>query len=80
MRYVWVVCVLCIGCGADAVTSSSDATLTPGPLMRPGENCLRCHSEGTKERAPVWTAAGTVFRRIDAMRDEVVEGVHVTVT
>ena len=34
-----------------------------GPLMRPGEDCLFCHS--STGGATPWIAAGTVFRQAD---------------
>ena len=58
-----------------------------GPLMRPGENCLRCHggSEGGPEGgeeddAKPWSLAGTVYATIDARPNEGVEGAQVQVT
>jgi hypothetical protein len=47
------------------------------PIMRPGENCLRCHDGA---RARNWTLAGTVFPSSAAAADQGVEGVPVTVT
>lgn len=70
-----------LACGSDGGASTdTSATEATGPLMRPGENCLRCHSPNTKERAPVWTAGGTIFARRDAERDEGVPGVKVFIT
>ena len=37
-----------------------------GPLMRPGQDCLSCHSDGAGRGAPTWTAAGTVYAAVDA--------------
>ncbi len=45
-----------------------------GPLMRPGENCMGCHTGG---RAPRWEVAGTVFECARADRHEGVTGVEV---
>lgn len=50
---------------------------TPGPTMRPGDNCLRCHTEGFGDDAPTWTAAGTIFESPEADHCEGVEGVKV---
>ena len=47
------------------------------PIMRPGENCLRCH-DGTVARS--WALAGTVFSSATATTDQGVEGVSVNVT
>lgn len=40
--------------------TASDPT-APGPLMRPGEQCLSCHRAGGQAGEKPWTAAGTVF-------------------
>ncbi len=50
-----------------------------GPLMAPGQNCLRCHTEGSGANAPPWTVGGTVFASRDASTDDGVEGVTVVV-
>ena len=31
-----------------------------GPLMRPGQDCLSCHSDGAGRGAPTWSAGCTV--------------------
>jgi hypothetical protein len=68
-------------CSDDGGTSTSqDGTESTGPEMRPGDNCLRCHSTTSGLTAPPWTAAGTVFRRNDADLDEGVEGAQVSIT
>lgn len=73
--------LLLAACGSDGGASTdTSATEATGPTMRPGENCLRCHSPGTKERAPPWSAAGTIFTRREADRVEGVEGVTVSIT
>ncbi len=46
------------------------------PLMRPGEDCLRCHDG---DRAPRWTAAGTVYGDENAAADQGIRGVTVVV-
>src|SRR5687768_15475057 len=48
-----------------------------GPLMRPGQNCLRCHTEGAGTSAPPWSAAGTVYETVDADVCAGVEGAKV---
>lgn len=53
----------------------------PGPTMRPGDNCLRCHQDGFGDPdAPPFTAAGTVFASPHAPHCEGVEGVKVVLT
>ncbi len=58
----------------DTEEQHADAT---GPLMRPGEDCLSCHSADSGRGAPVWSAAGTVYARADAEPHEGVTGAHV---
>ena len=48
-----------------------------GPLMAPGEDCLRCHGGGEARR---WTVAGTVFAAPDSPPEEGVRGVSVVIT
>lgn len=50
--------------------------VTPGPLMRAGDNCLRCHRENG-EAQNLWTAAGTVYATPEADRDDGLENVQV---
>lgn len=45
-----------------------------GPEMRPGDNCLRCHSSGGEASEVRFTAAGTVFPAADAAKSDGVEG------
>jgi hypothetical protein len=72
--------LLLSACG-DAGGARTDSSATePGPFMRPGENCLRCHSPTSDTGAPIWTAGGTVFARKDADRDEGVPGALVVIT
>ncbi len=47
------------------------------PMMRPGEDCLRCHSG---ERAQQWTLAGTLFSSPSAATDAGLDGASVLVT
>jgi cytochrome c553 len=57
------------------------AACTPenGPLMRPGEDCMRCHGGhgGEEEEGPRWTVAGTAYGPGAAAG---VQDVHVQVT
>ena len=65
------------------------AACTPanGPLMRPGEDCLRCHggsAGGTGglpvEQATPWSFAGTVYPAVDASAGAGIEGATIQVT
>ena len=49
-----------------------------GPEMRPGENCMTCHSSGGSART--WTVAGTVFSKPDDSTSAGVPGVDVVIT
>jgi hypothetical protein len=67
------------GCEADDGGGHEAFQTTPGPTMRPGDNCLRCHNPlGQAARRP-WSAAGTVFPTLDAERTEGVPGVTVSI-
>jgi hypothetical protein len=49
-----------------------------GPTMKPGDDCLRCHSAGSDfPTAPHWSAAGTVFPSSSAATSDGVPGVAV---
>jgi hypothetical protein len=76
-------------CGAEGGASSDSgapgtdlsATEVRGATMRPGDNCLRCHSKPGKYGAPEWTAGGTIYASKDAPFDaDGVPGVRVTIT
>jgi hypothetical protein len=66
------------------------AACTPdnGPLMRPGDDCLRCHGGATPgtslgletRHAGAWSLAGTVYATLDAPTDAGVEGARIQVT
>jgi hypothetical protein len=47
-----------------------------GPLMKPGENCLRCHGGGD---APRFTVAGTVYSCAEAGSGDGVGGVAIVI-
>jgi hypothetical protein len=69
-----------IGCGSSEEQASSGGFgFATGPLMRPGDNCLRCHRDERTDypSAPVWTAAGTVFPGPDSPVSDGVSGVTV---
>ncbi len=72
-----------------ALVGIAAAACTPdnGPLMRPGDDCLRCHggspggSEGLPvRRATAWSLAWTVYPSVDADASAGIEGVDVQVT
>jgi hypothetical protein len=39
-----------------------------GPLMRPGDNCLRCHSRTGEAKRKVFSFGGTIFAKADSPR------------
>jgi cytochrome c553 len=47
--------------------------LLPGPMMRPGQNCIRCHKAGGEASNKPWTAAGTIYNDLN---DDVCSGVN----
>ncbi len=53
-----------------------------GPLMRPGQDCLACHSPEAPsgQHAKDWSLAGTVYAALDADPNAGVEGDGVEVT
>lgn len=62
-----------------------------GPLMRPGEDCMRCHGGGTvpgaaadggfaAHHARPWTIAGSIYDALDADPNAGVLGAYVHVT
>jgi len=61
------------------------AACTPenGPLMRPGDDCLRCHGGssggGAEHRATPWSFAGTVYADASAAANAGIEGVDIQV-
>ncbi len=67
-----------IGCGA--TSDLAPASTEPGPLMRPGWNCLAtgCHFPDGHETPPDWGAGGTVFPRFDAPASAGIANVAVT--
>lgn len=73
---VWL---LVTGCGNDDESANTRFGFTTGPLMRPGDNCLRCHRDERSDypTAPSWTAAGTVFPGPDSQASDGVPDVRV---
>lgn len=63
---------LALGLGACAADGDDPAPETPGPLMRPGWNCLAsgCHFPDKAPRPPDWTAGGTIYARKDARAND----------
>ncbi len=66
----WQLLAVCMGIVLGACGTPEPQAETTGPLMRPGEDCLSCHSEDSGRGAPVWSAAGTVYPRADAEAHE----------
>lgn len=65
-------------CGIDATEGVGFAT---GPLMKPGEDCLRCHAAGSNyPQAKHWSLAGTVYPTPSAEVSSGVAGAHVLVS
>lgn len=73
-------------CGAapEECTVTNAFSLAPGeatgPLMRPGNNCLRCHTAGGEAANKPLSVGGTIFPTADAGYCDGVEGVTVHVT
>lgn len=68
MRWITAAMLLALGC-----------IPSEGPMMRPGEDCMRCHGSGRQEDAPTWTIAGTLYQAEDAAPQAGIDGalVHV---
>jgi hypothetical protein len=60
------------------VLAAAACTPEEGPLMRPGEDCLKCHGSGG--HAPPWTIAGTVYNDPNAAADQGIQGAEIEVT
>jgi|GEM_PF-2263160 len=69
--------VISIALGAGACGTAEPRGEVTGPLMRPGEDCLSCHSADSGRGAPVWSAAGTLYARPDADAHEGMPGADV---
>jgi hypothetical protein len=65
------------GCAPEDETGG-DTSLTPGPLMRPGWNCLSCHRPQGQAASHVWSAGGTVFAGPTTQRG--VAGAQIVIT
>jgi len=78
--FVAAAAALCaIGCSSEGESASTPFGFATGPLMRPGDNCLRCHRDERSDypSAPSWTAAGTVFPGPDSQASDGVPDVRV---
>jgi hypothetical protein len=73
----WLVATVTVGVGLAACGTEEPAGEYTGPLMRPGQDCLSCHSADSGRGAPTWSAGGTVYAKADAKADEGVPGVQV---
>ncbi len=78
-RYLRAAWVLVSVLGAVGCEQTSGFDFMTGPLMRPGDNCLRCHRSERSDypTAPAWTAAGTVFPGPDSPTTDGVPDVNV---
>jgi hypothetical protein len=73
----WLIGAVSVCASLAACGSAEPQAEATGPLMRPGQDCLSCHSDGAGRGAPTWSAAGTVYAKADAEADEGVAGVDV---
>jgi len=76
----WLLACLALGASLAACGSAEPEGEYTGPLMRPGQDCLSCHSDGAGRGAPTWSAGGTVYAKADAQPDEGVPGVDVLIS
>lgn len=66
------------GGGGGACSTGRFVNVEEGPTMKPGGDCISCHSSG---EGPHFTVAGTVMNDyVDAIGCEGIEGVTVTLT
>jgi hypothetical protein len=83
MKWLFAVMVLC-GCAGPECPTAWTFALQPGeatgPLMRPGDNCLRCHSAGASAASKPFSFGGTIFPSATAGLCEGVSGVTVRAT
>lgn len=70
------------GCGECDVpaTFSLGADEVRGPTMRPGQNCLRCHSASGAAATKPFSFGGTIFPSLNASACEGLSGVTIRVT
>lgn len=74
--------VAVVGLGCSATDDGGPFGFRTGPLMKPGDNCVRCHrAERTQyPSAPDWTAAGTVYPGPDSPVADGMPGVTVVLS
>jgi hypothetical protein len=64
-----------------SVSFALEADEEPGPQMRPGNNCLRCHAPGKQAASRPFSFGGTVFPAANSEPcSDGVEGVTIDVT
>lgn len=56
---------------------ASACTPEESPIMKPGQDCISCHRKGGEAEAYSFSAAGTVFPKINSISAEGVQGVKV---
>jgi hypothetical protein len=62
------------------LVGACDTSNLPGPTMRPGQDCGRCHGGTGSEQGPLWAAAGTIYASPQADKNDGLEGVTITIT
>jgi hypothetical protein len=72
------VAALVAGCSGGESDGAVDSN-APGPLMKPGENCLSCHRSGGQASRYVWSAAGTVYPASNSLASAGVSGASVEI-
>jgi hypothetical protein len=66
LRSTGLLVLLLVGCGVPEHS----------PMMKPGEDCLRCHGSGSLH----WYAAGTVYADPQAAAGDGIQGAEVVIT
>jgi hypothetical protein len=85
-RFGWLWCVVVTSAcpsAPDCVPSTSfnlEEGEVTGPLMRPGTNCIRCHSSGGEAASKPFSFGGTVYPTADAALCDGVSGVIFRIT
>ncbi|MBL8956788.1 MAG: hypothetical protein JNK82_38800 [Myxococcaceae bacterium] len=84
MRRSMMAMLVVLACGEAPCDVPNTADLQPGeqtgPAMRPGSNCLRCHTTGGRAASAPFSIGGTVYESHDAEVCGGVGGVTVRVT
>jgi hypothetical protein len=77
----WARATLLLGLTSCGSEEASEFDFETGPTMLPGDDCLRCHSQGSAyPTAPHWSLAGTVYPSPDAPATTGVNGAEVVIT